>query len=95
MEGDAVERKSLCYSLVSLSLGFLRPIKNQTCFIGQSEDDSAVSDAAHVPDGGDTAVVGVVLGSQVLQLQDFRFPLQLRAKDKERHEMCASVYIYY
>lgn len=39
-----------------------------TCFIGESEDDPPVRNAAHVPDGGDAAVVGVVFGPQVLQL---------------------------
>lgn len=59
-----------------------------TCLVGESEDDAAVRDAAHVPDGGDAAVVGVVLGPQVLQLQYLRFPLQLRPNRHPYANVC-------
>lgn len=59
-----------------------------TCFIGESEDDPTVRNAAHVPDRGDAAVVRVVFRPQVLQLQDLCFPLQLRVRGREQ---CANV----
>lgn len=62
-----------------------------TCFIGQSEDDPAVWNAAHVAYGGDAAVVSVVLRPQVLQLQDLSLPLQLRARGREQFaNVCSS-----
>lgn len=59
-----------------------------TCLIGESEDDAAIRDAAHISDGGDAAVVGVVLRTQVLQLQYLRFPLQLRPNRHRYANVC-------
>lgn len=65
-----------------------RVLKYLTCFIGEPEDDPTVRNAADVPDGGNAAVVGIVFGPQVLQLQDLCFPLQLRVRGRKQ---CANV----
>lgn len=49
-----------------------------TCLVGEFEDDVSVGNATDVPNGSDAAVVGIVLRTKVLQLQDLRLPLQLR-----------------
>lgn len=63
------------------------PNGGSTCLVGESEDHAAVGDAAHISDGGHAAVVGVVLRTQVLQLQNLRFPLQLGSNQ----HWCANV----
>lgn len=56
--------------------------------VGESEDHAAIGDPAHVPDRGDAAVVGVVLRTQVLQLQNLCFPLQLRPNQHWDANVC-------
>lgn len=43
--------------------------------IGELEGDSLVWDAAHIAHGHLASIAGIVLGPQVLQLQDLRLPL--------------------
>lgn len=50
-----------------------------TCFVGKLEHDVLIGNAADVANGRDARVVGIVLRSEVLQLQDLRLPLQLRS----------------
>lgn len=82
MDGDATkdERNQTFYHGAVGRKAFRQTEHLLACFVGESEDNAAVGDPAHVPDRRDAAVVGIVLGTQVLQLQDLRFPLQLRAK---------------
>lgn len=62
-----------------------------TCLIGESEDNAAVRNPTHISDRGDAAVVGVILRTQVLQLQDLCFPLQLRPNQHWYANMCKSI----
>lgn len=62
-----------------------------TCLVGKSEDNTAVRNPTHISDRGDAAVVSVVLGTQILQLQNLRFPLQLRRKNNTGMQMCAKI----
>lgn len=64
-----------------------------TCLIGESEDHAAVRDPTHVSHRGDAAVVGVVLRTQVLQLQNLRFPLQLRPNTHWYANVCKNINI--
>lgn len=59
-----------------------------TCPVSEREDHAAIGDPAHIPDRGDAAVVGVVLRTQVLQLQNLRFPLQLRPNQHWYANVC-------
>lgn len=47
-----------------------------TCPVVQIEEGALVSDAAHVTDRCDARVLGVILRTKVLQLQDLCLPLQ-------------------
>lgn len=83
------------YDLPQVTIGMLSCVSTcpvllmcYTCLIGESEDDAAIRDAAHISDGGDAAVVGVVLRTQVLQLQYLRFPLQLRPNRHRYANVC-------
>lgn len=49
-----------------------------TCGVGETEGDGLVWDATHVAHRHLAGVAGIVLGPQVLQLQDLRFPLGSR-----------------
>lgn len=51
-----------------------------TRFVRESEGHHLVGNAADIPHRGDAAVIRVVLRSEVLQLQDLRFPLQEQEK---------------
>lgn len=61
---------------------------SRTCPVGEREDHAAIGDPAHVPDRGDAAVVGVVLRTQVLQLQYLCLPLQLRPNQHWYANVC-------
>lgn len=47
-----------------------------TCPVVQIEEGALVPDPTHLADGGDAGVLGVILGTEVLQLQDLGLPLQ-------------------
>lgn len=47
-----------------------------TCPVVQTEVGALVSDAADVPDGRDAGVLGIILRTKILQLQDFRLTLE-------------------
>lgn len=47
----------------------------RTCGVGEQEGDSLVWDATHIAHRHLAGVAGIVLGPQVLQLQDFRLSL--------------------
>lgn len=47
-----------------------------TCPVVQIEDGTLVPDATHLADRGNTGVLGIILRTEVLQLQDLGFPLQ-------------------
>lgn len=64
-----------------------------TSLIGESEDNTAVRDSTHISDGGDAAVVCVVLRTQVLQLQNLCFPLQLRPNQHWYANVCKNINI--
>lgn len=64
-----------------------------TCLVGESEDYAPIRDPTHVSDRGNAAVVGVVLRTQVLQLQDFCFPLQLRPNQHWYANVCKNINI--
>lgn len=68
--------------------------RKSTCLICESEDNTAIRDPTHISDGGDAAVVGVVLRTQVLQLQNLRFPLQLRPNQHRYANVCKNINIF-
>lgn len=70
-----------------------------TGFVGEAEGDHFIRDAADIPHRGDAAVVGVVLRSQVLQLQDLGFSLEKKeegtsGRDGGRGKMEFAVWIW-
>lgn len=64
-----------------------------TRLIGKSEDNTAVRDPTHISDRCDAAVVRVVLRTQVLQLQNLCFPLQLRPNQNWYANVCKNINI--
>lgn len=69
-------------------------MNRSTCLICESEDNTAIRDPTHIPDGGDAAVVGIVLRTQVLQLQNLCFPLQLRPNQHRYANVCKNINIF-
>lgn len=63
-------------------------VSSLTCGVCELEGDGFVRDAADVADGHLARVAGVILGPQVLQLQDFGFTLAVGNKEEKKRQRC-------